>query len=117
MFSRLRFAKFFVLIIVGVSALSWVVMMLWNWLMPALFVGAHSIDFLQALGLLVLSKILFGGMHRGRHGHGHHHWRHERWEKLSEEEREKFRRGMFGRRRHCSDARRSDQVDGGKDGQ
>jgi hypothetical protein len=41
-----------------------VVMSLWNWLMPTLF-GWHVISYWQALGLLILSKILFGGF-RGR---------------------------------------------------
>jgi len=45
-----------------------VVMQLWNWLMPALF-GLKLITYWQALGLLVLSKILFGGF-RGGHGRG-----------------------------------------------
>jgi hypothetical protein len=69
----------------------YVVMQLWNWLMPGLF-GLHMIGFWQAVGLLVLSKILFGGFH-GRHG-GHGNWRHrmgERWGHMTPEEREKFR--------------------------
>jgi len=33
-----------------------------DWLAPAIF-GLHTISFWQALGLLVLSKILFGGFH------------------------------------------------------
>jgi hypothetical protein len=33
-------------------------MLLWNWLMPVLF-GVPTIGFLQALGLLVLSGLLF----------------------------------------------------------
>ena len=44
------------------------VMHLWNWLLPALF-GWHPIGFWQALGLLVLCRILFGGF--GGHGAGH----------------------------------------------
>ena len=36
---------------------------LWNWLMPAIF-GLKTITFLQALGLVVLSKILLGGFHK-----------------------------------------------------
>jgi|GEM_PF-610401 len=102
MLMRFRVLKIMVLAVAGISALSWVVMLLWNWLMPALFVGARSIDFLQSLGLLVLSKILFGGMrgHGGWHKHHDHHCHHRRWEKLTPEEREKFKHGMFGRRRH-----------------
>jgi hypothetical protein len=81
----------------GVTVLGFVVMSLWNWLMPALF-GWHQIGFWQAVGLLVLSKILFGGF-RGRPGQ-HMHWRRrmfERWEAMTPEEREKFRQGMQGR--------------------
>jgi hypothetical protein len=66
------------------------VMRLWNWLMPALF-GLHVIGFWQAVGILVLSKILFGGFH-GRRG-GRMHWRHrmrERWERMTPEQREKL---------------------------
>jgi len=75
----------------------YVVMRLWNWLMPALF-GWHLIGFWQALGILVLSKILFGGFH-SRHG-GRMNWRHrmrERFERMTPEEREKFRQSMRGR--------------------
>jgi len=75
----------------------YVVMRLWNWLMPALF-GLHGIGFWQAIGILVLSKILFGGFH-GRHG-GRGHWRSRmrgRWARMTPEEREKFRQSMRGR--------------------
>jgi hypothetical protein len=74
-----------------------VVMHLWNWLLPTLF-GWHPIGFWQALGLLVLSRILFGGF--GGHGPGRHRMRREwaeRWEKMTPEERERFRQGMRGR--------------------
>jgi hypothetical protein len=79
-----------------VTVFGFVVMRLWNWLMPALF-GLHPIAFWQATGLLILCKILFGGFH-GRQGHGMH-WRHrmtERWEQMTPEEREKFRQSMGG---------------------
>jgi MFS family permease len=71
----------------------WIVMHLWNWLLPGLF-GWRLITFWQALGLLVLCRILFGGvsgrgMRRsdGRHLGG-------RWSNMTPEEREKFREGM-----------------------
>jgi hypothetical protein len=89
----LKFALFAVLF---VSVFSFVLMNLWNWLMPALF-GWHVINFWQAVGILVLSKILFGGF-RGRPGR-HMYWRRrmmERWEQMTPEEREKFRQGMRG---------------------
>src|SRR5580704_2870967 len=83
-------------LVVG-TALSYVTMRLWNWLTPALF-GWHLITFWQAMGILVLSKILFGGF-RGGSG-GHRHWRHrmrERWGRMNPEEREKFRQSMRSR--------------------
>jgi len=85
------------MVILGVTVFGLVVMSLWNALMPAIF-GWHTVTFWQAIGLLILSKILFGGF-RGGPGRGMH-WRQrmgERWERMSEEEREKFKQGMGGR--------------------
>lgn len=69
-----------------------VVMHLWNWLLPAIF-GWHQITFWQALGILLLARILFGGL-----GHGGHNGRGPRFRgrcrNLSREEREKFRNAM-----------------------
>jgi len=97
----LKFALFGALL---VAAFTLVLMALWNWLAPAVF-GWKAIDFWQALGLLVLSRILFGF----RMGFGYRgHWRGrmaERWERMSPEEREKFREGMRGR---CGHHRRDD---------
>jgi hypothetical protein len=71
-----------------------VVMRLWNWLLPPLF-GWHTLGFWQALGLLALCRILFGGF--GGHG-GPGPRRGRRWGRgcrnLSPEEREKFRKAM-----------------------
>lgn len=76
---------------------SFVVMWLWNWLMPPLF-GLHVLSFWQALGLLILSKILFSGFH-GRPGFTRD-WRMRfirRWDEMTPEEREKFREGLHRR--------------------
>ncbi|HEX4758482.1 MAG TPA: hypothetical protein VH308_10880 [Terracidiphilus sp.] len=76
--------------------MGFVLMGLWNWLMPMLF-GLKTIGYWQAVGLFILSKILFGGF---RGGGGRRHWRNrmeERWEHMTPEEREKFREGMRGR--------------------
>ena len=68
-----------------------VVMHLWNWLLPPLF-GWKALGFWQALGLLVLCRVLFGGL--GGHGPGpKRHWG-GRCRNMTPEEREKFRRAM-----------------------
>ncbi len=64
-----------------------VVQQLWNWLVPTIF-GWRPVTFWQALGLLALCRILFGGL--GRHGG----YRSRRWEHMTPEERERFRQGM-----------------------
>jgi hypothetical protein len=75
----------------AVALLGYVVMALWNAVLPAA-TGLHAITFVQAVGLLVLSRILFGGLRGwGRRGG---HWRarmQARWQQMSPEERERFR--------------------------
>jgi hypothetical protein len=72
----------------------WLVMHLWNWLLPALF-GWRMITFWQALAMLVLCRILFGGV-SGRGMHRRYSGRRMggRWGNMTPEEREKFREGM-----------------------
>jgi hypothetical protein len=74
-----------------------VVQLLWNWLLPPLF-GWRQVTFWQALGLLALGRILFGGF--GWHGAGHSGIRRrveERCERMTPEERERFRVGLRAR--------------------
>ena len=67
-----------------------VVMHLWNWLLPPLF-GWHQVTFWQGVGLLVLCRILFGGLgSHGSDGSGSHR-------RMTPEEREKFRQGLQSR--------------------
>src|ERR1051325_10961987 len=80
-----------------------VVMLLWNSLLPVLF-GLPAISFWQALGILVLCRILFGGFGCGS-GRSHSRSRRagdrmadrvadrvsERLENMTPEERERFR--------------------------
>jgi len=71
-----------------------IVLHLWNWLLPPLF-GWRPVTFWQALGLLALCRILFGGL--GRHGAGRSRFRRrlaERWEHMTPEERERFRQRL-----------------------
>jgi hypothetical protein len=85
--------------VVGVLAaalLGFVVMSLWNWLLPALF-GMKAVSYWQAMGLLILSRILLGGFHRHHRPSFHHRKRmFERWGQMSPEERETFRQGFRG---------------------
>jgi hypothetical protein len=95
----LRVLKIVLIVAVAITAFSYVTMHLWNWLMPAVF-GLRTITWAQALGLLVLGKILFGGFHRhggGCRGRGWKRDMEERWARMSPEERERLRAGMRGR--------------------
>lgn len=74
-----------------------IVLHLWNWLLPPLF-GWHEVTFWQALGLLALCRILFGGF--GGRGSGSSRFRGrmgERCQHMTPEERERFRQGMRAR--------------------
>jgi hypothetical protein len=86
-----------------------IVMYLWNWLLPPLF-GFREIGFWQALGVLILCRILFGGF--GMSGSGGSRSRHarnriadrvaervaerldERYDNMTPEERERLRQRM-----------------------
>ena len=97
----LKGIKIALFVAAAVLVFGYVVMSLWNWLVPALFSGP-VIGWWQAIGLLVLSKILFGGM-RGGPGRWRHrggwYWRKRMEEKMASmtpEEREKFREQCYG---------------------
>ena len=90
---RMRHLGKLLFVVLALAALGGAVMLLWNAVMPGVFIGARTIDYLQALGLLVLSRILLGGF-RGHGGwHARQHWA-GRWQAMSPEEREQFRRHM-----------------------
>src|SRR5258708_22174097 len=73
------------------------VLQLWNLLMPDIF-GLRPISFWQAVGLMALSWILFGGWGRFRLTPPHAgYWRHRIFERMPPEEREKFRQGLPSR--------------------
>ncbi|MGI4761377.1 MAG: hypothetical protein ACRYF0_11755 [Janthinobacterium lividum] len=90
---------FFAALFTGLAG--FVTMSLWNWLMPMLF-HLPALTFWQALGLLVLSRILTGGFGRGGHGgwaRGRA-WKRQmqqRMEAFSPADREKFRQQMRSR--------------------
>ena len=97
-----------VAVIALIAVFSWVVMLLWNYLVPELFHGP-VLGYWQAFGLLALCRILFGGGGRGlgsSHARGRLRERFaerlgertaERWDRMTPEERERFRQGMRGR--------------------
>src|SRR4051812_46644367 len=85
--------KMVLLVIAAVIAMGAIVMWLWNWLIPDLFHGPY-ITFIQSMGLMLLTRILFRGFY-GMKGRGLHygnmgHWK-EKYDKMSPEEKEKMR--------------------------
>ena len=83
----LRIMAWVALGLLAVLLFGLVTMSLWNWLIPALFNGP-VINFWQALGLFLLSKILFSGFGgkghcHGHPGHGPGHWKSRFYNKFS----------------------------------
>jgi len=104
---------FALLAVAAVAGFSLAVMLLWNAIIPGIF-GLGIINFCQALGLLVLTRILFGGFGHGMGrrcgGMGYKNAIREKWMNMTPEERKEFvkRRkenmcGGFGRGRFFSD--------------
>ncbi len=99
---RFKGPKIFLIILcvaAGIALFTFIVMTLWNAILPGVL-HVTTITFWQALGILVLCKLLFGGFHgRGGGGWGNkgHQWRRrmkEKWETMSPEEREKFKQHL-----------------------
>jgi len=91
-----RKRRFFFLpvFLIGLFAMSGIVMFLWNAIIPVVS-GVLSISFWQAMGLLVLCRILFGGFRFGGH-HGHrppfmHPTMQNKFMDMNDEERERFK--------------------------
>ena len=85
---------------IGAAVLfTFVVMWLWNWLMPELF-SLSVISFWQSAGLLILAKILFSGTGHGSRWHSDRrkkYWHsrfEEKWKCIPEDKKEKFARKM-----------------------
>jgi hypothetical protein len=93
------------LAILGMAIFAWiggeVVLHLWNWLLPALF-GWKQLTFWQALGLLALCRILFGGVGMGGRGVRSNVRRRmaERMDRMTPEERGRFCHGLHDRWSH-----------------
>lgn len=99
-----RFPFFVLIVIIMVLTASLVVMLLWNNILsPVLHVSL--ITYWQAVGIFILSRILFGGFSKGAGFRGNYRgnpqWR-QKWMQMTEEERTKFREE---RSRRCKDQR------------
>jgi hypothetical protein len=97
---KFRFTRFLTML-ATIAIFGAVVMLLWNALMPQIFL-LPSLNYWQAAGLLLLARILFGGLVHGMAGHGGHRGNgdghlfghgnklREKWMNMSEEERKEF---------------------------
>jgi len=100
-FSKGKKIIFFIPVVLLIAAvLGFVVMFLWNGILPDV-VHAGCLTFWQALGLLVLCRILFGNFNKGGGGNRFREKAREmrsKWEGMNEEERAKFKEEY---RRRC----------------
>jgi hypothetical protein len=91
-FGARRVVLFILLAAIAIFVFGGVVMLLWNNVL-AQVTHVSTISFLQALGILVLAKILFGGF-RGGWGSRRYYWKQrmrDKWNNMTPEEREKFK--------------------------
>ncbi len=95
-FNERKVAGIIVMVIIGVLVFGSIVMLLWNALMPVIF-HLPVISFEQALGLLVLAKIFFGGFRGGPRFMNKRDNLRQAWQNMSPEQREKFK-GNWERR-------------------
>lgn len=100
---RSKLGKVFMILIcvaAFISLFSYIVMSLWNAILPDVL-HVTTITFWQAMGILVLSKILFSSF--GGWGGRKHAWKRkmeERWGNMNDEERERFRSSLKSRFNH-----------------
>ena len=103
---------FFILVAFSFLALvSFIVMMLWNSILVEV-TSVKPLSFWQAVGLLILTRILFGGIWRGEKKHHAHKskWKNkwkEKWMNLSDEEREAIKAKWKG---HCRNKNQDDNF-------
>jgi len=95
-FNERKIAGIILLVIVGIGAFGAIVMLLWNALMPEIF-HLPAITFWQALGLLLLSKILFSSFRGGGPKRRMKDRLTEKWMNMTPEEREKFKQDWGSR--------------------
>ena len=87
-----RIVLFILIGAIAILVFGGIVMLLWNNIL-AQVTNVHTITFLQAFGLLVLSKILFGGF-RGAGGDKRYYMKQRmmnKWNNMTPDEKEKFK--------------------------
>jgi Ca2+/H+ antiporter, TMEM165/GDT1 family len=83
-----------VMILCGIAAIflfGFIVMSLWNAILPDVITNVKPINLWQSMGLLLLGKILFGGFGGWRHKRRWREGMHAKWQAMTPEEREKFK--------------------------
>jgi len=82
-------------LIIGFLGISAVVMLLWNWILPSIS-SLQPLTYWQSMGLLALSRILFGSFHFGNH-HSMHRQRFnhpelkDKFMEMDAEEKQQFK--------------------------
>jgi Ca2+/H+ antiporter, TMEM165/GDT1 family len=87
-----RVALFILFAAIAIFVFGGLVMLLWNNVLVQV-THVSTITFIQALGILVLAKILFGGF-RGGWGSRRYYWKQrmrDKWNNMTPEERDKFK--------------------------
>jgi len=91
-------------VIAAVFIVGAVVMYLWNAVIPQVFTSVGTITYCQAIVILILSKILFGGFRKGGCGGKRAFYGRqckEKWMNMSEEEKAKFKEEWKNRGGSC----------------
>ena len=92
--------------VAAIAVVGYVVMLLWNNILADV-TSVKIINYWQALGLLLLSKLLFGGFNKGfskKNGKWSSEMK-EKWHNMSVEEKEKFKQEW---RNKCSSWKRKE---------
>ena len=100
-FGARRVVLFVLFAAIAIFVFGGVVMLLWNNVL-AQVTHVSTISFLQALGILLLAKILFGGF-RGGWGPRSYYWKQrmrDKWNNMTPEDRDKFKQELQKRCGH-----------------
>ena len=91
-----RGIKVLFFLVLGIFIFGIIIMALWNWLIPDIFNGPE-ITYWQGVGLLLLARILTGGIRPGIMTRHKHNWRHKmynKWSNMTDEQRAAYKERM-----------------------